>query len=429
MGKFKILIILAVCVVVILVVGLAVVVVYSSSAEHRRSRTFNDSDLIPARVEVPVESNAFWTLSKATNELYWPERLSHRLDDLSKNTNWDDSLAADVLEKNRRCLNLFDEAMQQPFLIVPQPKTFDEEYSYLGGWKAITRVECISLFVSFRKGNETEAFDSAFKIIEHGQKAENSGGTILHYLVGSAIKSIGLGCLQQMIPQTTLPETNLVEMIDRLNDFKANPEGLTNALKVEYQMERRFLDDLAAGKYPTTNSESIQMAFPLGIRLFFSPTRTKMKFAQADRVLRDNISKPYSEIPWADLPLVATNASTWQRLLSGNAIGDTLFELLEPSSEAFVARKCRENVEVTATQLLLALKAYKMRHGRLPESLSGLVPEYFPHVPPDDFDGRPFCYLPPQKRIYSVGPDLKDSGGQARRQYSESYDLPFRIEF
>jgi hypothetical protein len=70
-----------------------------------------------------------------------------------------------------------------------------------------------------------------------------------------------------------------------------------------------------------------------------------------------------------------------------------------------------------------------MRHGRLPESLSGLVPEFFPQVPTDEFDGKPFRYLPAQKLIYSVGPDLKDSGGDGRRKNSKAYDLPYEIEF
>ena len=68
--------------------------------------------------------------------------------------------------------------------------------------------------------------------------------------------------------------------------------------------------------------------------MVFNATKTKMEFAQTARVLRDSISKPYGEIPWSDLPVVATNASAWQRLFSGNAVGDILVELLEPSSQS-----------------------------------------------------------------------------------------------
>jgi len=50
-------------------------------------------------------------------------------------------------------------------------------------------------------------------------------------------------------------------------------------------------------------------------------------------------------------------------------------------------------------------------------------------LPIDDFDGKPFRYLPDKKIIYSVGPDLKDSDGEARHKGSDDYDLPFKIEF
>ncbi|HEX7578346.1 MAG TPA: hypothetical protein VF430_09950, partial [Verrucomicrobiae bacterium] len=106
-----------------------------------------------------------------------------------------------------------------------------------------------------------------------------------------------------------------------------------------------------------------------------------------------------------------------------------MFELLEPSLKSFASTKSRESVNANATQLLLALKIYTMRHDKLPESLSELVPEFFPQVPMDDFDGKPFRYLPDKKLIYSVGPDLKDSGGEGSRKNSKDYDLPFKIEF
>ena len=429
MRKFKILILLAASIAAILVVCLTVYLVFSSLANRRQLKAFNDTDLIPVRLEVPVASNAFWTLLKATNELYWPESFGRKLDDLSKDTNWDDSLAADVLKKNRRCLDLFNEAMRQPFLVVPEPKTFAEDYSYLADWRTIVRVESIRTFALFREKDEPEAFDSAFEIIQFGQRAENSGGTMIHYLVGSAIKATGLRCIRQMIPETTLPETNLLWSLRELNRFKANQEGLTNTFKVEYQTASRFLDNLASGKNPVTGSESNPMPVAFSVKLFFSPTKTKMKFARADRVLCDNLSRPFSEIPWSELPVVETNVPVWKRIIKGNAVGDILFELMEPSLKSFASRKSRENVEVTATQLLLALKIYKMRHDQLPESLSDLAPEFFPTVPIDDFDGKPFRYLPDKKLIYSVGPDLKDSGGKAFQKNSEGYDLSFKIEF
>lgn len=156
-----------------------------------------------------------------------------------------------------------------------------------------------------------------------------------------------------------------------------------------------------------------------------------MEFAENDRFLRDNFSKPYAEIAWSSEPgaNIITNHSTFRLIVGGNLIGDILFGMTDPISETFAQRKCRENVNVIATQILLALKIYKMEHGELPETLSNLVPEFFPRVPLDDFDGKPFRYLPDKKIIYSVGQKLKDLGGKERVHESEDYNLPFKIEF
>ncbi len=377
MGKHKILITGAVFIGAALAVCLVVAAVFSSLARRPRLAAFDDSDLIPTRIEIPVESNAFWTLLQATNELYWPKSLDNRLIDLSDNTNWDDALATEMLEKNRACLGWFDKSFQQPFLLVPEPKTFDEDCSYLSGWKAISSVECIRANALFRSHNEKEAFASALKIVRFGQRAENSGGPIIHYLVGAGIKTLGLLRIRQMTAQTTLPETDLMGLIRELDSLGPNKEGLTNALKVEYQMQCKYLDDFARGKISATNAGE-QMMTSIGLKPFFSVTRTKMEFAQSVRVIRDGMSKPFGEIPWSDMPVVETNGPTLKRLIDGNVMGDIFFKLLEPSSKNFSKRKSREAVSVTATQLLLALKIYKMRHDKLPESLSELVPEFSP---------------------------------------------------
>lgn len=402
------------------------------SLESTRNIPLNDSDLIFTRPQISVESNAYYTLLKATNELYWPAKLDNKLKDLSDNTNWDDSLAADVLEKNRACLDSFDEAMQKPYLLVPEIKKFDDNVSYLGGWDRLASLKSIQIFSLHRAKKDEQAFGQAFETIKLGQRAENSGGSVIHYLTGSGIKSRGLWTIRQMLPQTTLSDTDLVRSIRSLGDFRPNLEGLTNALKVEYEIQRNLVDDYAAGNIPdTTNTDFERAMTSAGMKAFLNAKKTKMEFAQAGRFMFSNSSKPFGEIPWSRRPNmdIETNDSIIELLASGNAMGDGLYKMVGWSLDGLAKAKSRDDVKVTATQLLLALKIYKMRHGKLPDSISELVPEFFPAVPMDDFDGHPFRYLPEKRIIYSVGPGLKDLGGIERTNYSADYNLPFKIEF
>ena len=403
------------------------------SLENFRNIPLNDSDLIFARPDIPVESNAYYTLLKATNELYWPPKLDKKLGDLSQNTNWDNSLAADVLEKNRASLESFEEAMRQPFLLIPQVKTDEDDVSYLAGWKQLALLKSIQAIYLHRTNKDKEAFHEGFETIKFGHRAENSGGPVIHYLVGSGIKMIGLRRIQQMTTDTALREADLTQAISGLNALGPNYEGLTNALKVEYSTQRSLIDDFAAGKIPdTTNTDFERAMTSFAMKPLLNAKKTKMEFVEGDRFLFGNFSKPFSEIPWSNLPYknLETNDSLVDRLASGNAVGGILYGIAEPALDGLAKAKCKEDVNVTATQLLLALKIYKMRHGKLPESLSELVPEFFPAVPLDDFDGKPFRYLPDKKIIYSVGPCLKDLGGIERTNYySADYNLPFKIQF
>ncbi len=400
------------------------------SLMNSQKSSFNDSDLIYVRPDIPVASNAYWTLLKATNALYWPDKQERQLGDLIANTNWSDALAAEVLAKNSACLNLFDKAMQQPGLLVPQPKTFEDNISYAGGWRKIANVDSIRINSLHREKKDAEAFDRAFELIQFGQRIENCGGPIIHYLIGSAIKSLGLIRIRQMAANTTLTEDDLAGLIAKLDQFRPNEEGLINSLKVEYTTQCKYVDDSAKGNFPgTTNSSTQRFWISLGMKPFFSPRRTKMRFAQTDRSILKNISKPFADMDWSNLPDAGSNAPVLESLFSGNIMGDMFVQMLEPIWTTLGRAKCRENVNVTATQLLLALKIYKMRHGKIPQSLSELVPEFFPRVPTDDFDGKPFRYLPEKKIIYSVGPCLKDLGGKEPNNESEDYNLTFKIDF
>jgi hypothetical protein len=64
-------------------------------------------------------------------------------------------------------------------------------------------------------------------------------------------------------------------------------------------------------------------------------------------------------------------------------------------------------------QVGLALHMFWQEHGRYPERLSDLVPQYLPAVPKDPFDGKPLRYRLDRNgfRVWSIGKDLKDNGG------------------
>ena len=68
------------------------------------------------------------------------------------------------------------------------------------------------------------------------------------------------------------------------------------------------------------------------------------------------------------------------------------------------------------TVTAIALHRHRLKHGKFPESLGALVPEFLAEVPRDFMDGQPLRYrldTDGQFRLWSVGEDFKDDGGDA----------------
>ncbi len=64
----------------------------------------------------------------------------------------------------------------------------------------------------------------------------------------------------------------------------------------------------------------------------------------------------------------------------------------------------------------IALHRHRLKHRQFPESLGALVPEFLAEVPRDFMDGQPLRYRREpngQFRLWSVGEDFKDDGGDA----------------
>jgi hypothetical protein len=73
-------------------------------------------------------------------------------------------------------------------------------------------------------------------------------------------------------------------------------------------------------------------------------------------------------------------------------------------------------VQVRLTLAAIALHRHRLKHGSFPTELSALVPTLLPAVPRDFMDGQPLRYrleAGGQFRLWSVGEDFRDDGGDA----------------
>jgi hypothetical protein len=110
-----------------------------------------------------------------------------------------------------------------------------------------------------------------------------------------------------------------------------------------------------------------------------------------------------------------------------------LFVGLTGTYSKSVVRAMRAETDRSLCLTAIALKRYSLRHGKLPENLNALAPEFLPAVPVDYMDGHPIKYrLNPDGSfvLYSVGEDGKDDGGDMTLpEGSQSRDLWKRRDY
>jgi hypothetical protein len=99
----------------------------------------------------------------------------------------------------------------------------------------------------------------------------------------------------------------------------------------------------------------------------------------------------------------------WRRFFL-NPYGHALVQNEAPAISGVLEEHYAVLAEARMTDLYVALRAWQLDHGRLPESVGNLVPDYIAEVPLDPFPKKPFGYEPAgtRPRIWSVGPDRKE---------------------
>jgi hypothetical protein len=90
---------------------------------------------------------------------------------------------------------------------------------------------------------------------------------------------------------------------------------------------------------------------------------------------------------------------------------------------------------VREANIALAIERFRLAHGRLPENLNELIPQFLPTVPSDPFNGAPLRYhrLAKGYVIYSIGADGHDDGGREKPADwkpgdKTTYDITFTVE-
>jgi hypothetical protein len=91
----------------------------------------------------------------------------------------------------------------------------------------------------------------------------------------------------------------------------------------------------------------------------------------------------------------------------------------------------KHEARLTTARVALAALRYRNKHGRLPEKLDALAPDFLPALPPDPFDGKPLRYRKDGAGfvVYSVGDNRQDDGGLTVKPNAQPPDIGLRVRW
>jgi hypothetical protein len=113
----------------------------------------------------------------------------------------------------------------------------------------------------------------------------------------------------------------------------------------------------------------------------------------------------------------------------GKFMGELFVLVFKPSFRRYQEYEDRAEQTERILQVAFGLAAYQRDHGKYPDKLDALVPDYLAKVPTDLFSGQAMIYRTTDAGylLYSVGVNGKDDGGRASRDEPPGDDVVLRM--
>lgn len=331
---------------------------------------------------------------------------------------------AETLSKAASAIQKLDEAQAKPQCL------FVTEFhpsALLGHVQASRTVTKLSI-LGMHEGRQTGDFrvsEAAFRRGLRMTRDIQPLGHLVSQLISIANESLLLSGVETILLKDSKLTAEQCDQILKLliEHDQQSLNRLDEGLKVEYISSRNTIDDLQSGKL-TLQQLVEQSGMPKNMAKLPSQPTPSLDFAAALPTIRETFTKaikdasgPYTPSAGGGVNLAQMMADAKTAAAEGNlakvqasAIATMLTASLAPVKEAHF----RAKAHLAGTQMLVALKRYKLAHESDPADLAAAAAESeLKTVPTDPYSGESLKYVVAEGRpvIYSVGKDQQDDGG------------------
>ncbi|HVM61235.1 MAG TPA: hypothetical protein VMV72_10245 [Verrucomicrobiae bacterium] len=269
--------------------------------------------------------------------------------------------------------------------------------AFLGGLRALARLILVDGKLAQEAGDPGRAITDYLTVVKLGTDCSR-GGALIQSLVGVAIVDMGARATRAWVLRPATAREPLAGIRETLSSISQGRVAYPETLRDELEYEKREF-----------SRQLLAEAGPWGAVLWSKRVSDRCLEAALGDLIQES-DKPYWE---TDTRKITKKWDPEERrgLDALNRPGQRiLIAMILPAIEDSRKRVVRSELDLTATEIICALKTYALTHGFPPERLDELVPDLLPAILIDPFDGKPLRYRRDGKEwvLWSVGSDLKD---------------------
>lgn len=408
----------------------------------------DDRDLQVPTLSIPNEDNSFPAITQlGIKPLGKPLEDQVYTDVTMAFASWDGEVAEKYLTDTGASLDLFIKISDRPFNQDPaltDPKNFsirskvsdrlvDRDLAYYSALYAR------SLAVS---GDSVAALNILNHDLDHADKMVAGNTSMMSVLQSVLIVAITTKAMHDLLGYSEIPTKDLLRTSSSIESYNNAKSGLRTAKKIEYMEMAKEIDGFIEGNTSfldpisdeTLKKKDRHPSDALAYKAIFKRNKTKKLFAERDRFFIHQIGRPCGKIEsgasFEKEVEYKMRRAVWHPLEFASNIAGSLFTVLGLSFDGgLIERTCDNEFRLSSMQTLLAIKAFKNETGGYPPDLRSLVPNYLEEVPIDPYDHQPLKYDPDKLIIYSVGSDLRDSGGSEKIFPTDHLEPTITINF
>jgi hypothetical protein len=245
-------------------------------------------------------------------------------------------------------------------------------------------------------------------------------------LVRSACQNLAATTTEYCINRIEFTDEQLLELIESVQ----NSERISD-------MTYAFVGERCMGISFFMAPGSVDPGLVGGSGIPFRPLLAMYKaigMADSDAIIYLDLMDEYIKITQLPLYQRQEAAKAVDAKFQSTSRVHVLFYVMMPALARITTIDTRNIAQLLTARVGLAIERYRLVAGKLPDSLSDLVPAYLDSVPRDPFDGDELRYkkLKSGFVVYSIGEDLVDDDGKERptgkKEKGESWDVTFIVE-